>query len=238
MVAVGATVTFDCLPQAWPEPRIQWRHNGRLIEPDQFRLADGGAKYTIGRIARTDLNIARGGGGGDPTNEAETLVTNGRSQPTLPYASNGGQPTASATNQPGLSDSDGRLVDVFGSRLTIRQADKGDEGRYSCLVETKGSHRLIERESPIAHLTAYGKLTTTSALGRTTSVARGSARLTQPIRRTQPLEHHSVKPYFTEAPEHKSAQVGDQVRIRCRMSGEPEPVISWRRQSGQPLSEK
>lgn len=47
-----------------------------------------------------------------------------------------------------------------------------------------------------------------------------------------------VKPYFIEAPENKSGQVGDKVAMRCRMAGDPEPVISWRRQNGQPLSEK
>lgn len=48
----------------------------------------------------------------------------------------------------------------------------------------------------------------------------------------------TVRPFFIEAPEHQSGQTGGQVRLRCRMGGDPEPVISWRRQNGQPLSEK
>jgi len=54
----------------------------------------------------------------------------------------------------------------------------------------------------------------------------------------QKTPKNAVKPYFIEAPAHQSAQVGAQVRMRCRMGGDPEPVISWRRQNGQPLSEK
>ena len=52
---------------------------------------------------------------------------------------------------------DSQLIDVFGSQLVIRQVDKNDEGKYSCLVETKGSHRLIERESPVGQLSALGE---------------------------------------------------------------------------------
>jgi hypothetical protein len=164
VAAVGDTVTFECVPRAWPEPRIQWRHNGRLIEPEQFRLADGSAKYAIGRIGLADLNIGGGGGrrGGDLTNGAETLAPiNGKPRPTstsVPYTASQASGNQMALGAGSPAGRDGQLVDWFGSQLTIKQADKGDEGRYSCLVETKGSHRLIERESPGAQLTAYGEL--------------------------------------------------------------------------------
>lgn len=133
---VGSTATFDCLPQAWPEPKIQWRHNGRLIDPDEFRLADGSGKYWIERIAKADLNIT------------------GASGPS------GGQAAARATttNNSNNNNDQDQYVDVFGSRLVIKQVDKNDEGKYSCLVETKGSHRLIERESASGQLTVSGKL--------------------------------------------------------------------------------
>lgn len=49
------------------------------------------------------------------------------------------------------------LVDLLGSRLVINKVDKLDEGKYSCLVETRGSHRLIERESPAGQLIAAGE---------------------------------------------------------------------------------
>lgn len=48
----------------------------------------------------------------------------------------------------------------------------------------------------------------------------------------------TVKPYFIEAPKNEQVQVGNKVSLRCRIAGDPEPIISWRRQNGQPLSEK
>lgn len=131
LVSIGETVTFDCLPQAWPEPNIQWRHNGQLIEPHELRLADGSAKYSINRIAKTDLNVA-----------PEKLPS---------------MQSAATTNTEDVNDQQQQLIDVFGSRLVIKDVDKGDEGKYSCLVETKGSHRMIERESPSAQLRALGE---------------------------------------------------------------------------------
>lgn len=127
MVSIGETVTFDCLPQAWPEPNIRWRHNGQLIEPRELRLTDGSAKYSINRIAKTDLNLV-----------PEKLL----STQTVDYS---------------LEEQQQQPIDVFGSRLVIKEVDKGDEGKYSCLVETKGSHKFIERESPSAQLKALGK---------------------------------------------------------------------------------
>lgn len=157
LVPIGDTASFDCLPQAWPEPHIQWRRNGRLIEPnnDANRLHDGSPKYSINKIAIT-------------------------------------------TGAPG----DDQLQDNFGSQLVIRHVDKQDEARYTCLAEISALHRPIERESPGAQLIA------------------------------------SMKPHFLEQPESRSVQVGSQVRLKCRMAGDPEPVISWRKQNGQPLSEK
>lgn len=113
MAAVGETVALDCLPQAWPEPNITWRRNGRLIDLNEAR-PDGSGKYTVQRIARTAAD--------DQDNQSR------------------------------------HLVDLFGSQLVIKQVDKSDEGNYSCLVETKGSHQLIERESPVAKLSALGEL--------------------------------------------------------------------------------
>lgn len=157
LVPIGDTATFDCLPQAWPEPHIQWRRNGRLIDPnsDASRLADGNPKYSINKIA-----LAAAGADDD------------------------------------------QVQDSFGSQLTVRQVDKQDEAKYTCLVEISGLHRPIERESAPAQLIA------------------------------------SMKPHFIEAPESKRVQAGSQVRLKCRMGGDPEPVISWRKQNGQPLSEK
>lgn len=152
LVPIGETATFDCLPRAWPEPRIVWRHNGRLIDPAND-APDGAPKHSISRIALAE-----------PTGD--------------------------------------ELADVYGSRLTVRQVEKADEGRYTCLAEISALHRPIERESPPAQLLA------------------------------------SMKPHFIEAPESRSVQAGAQVRLRCRMGGDPEPVISWRKQNGQPLSEK
>lgn len=127
MVSIGETVTFDCLPQAWPEPNIHWRHNGRLIEPHELRLTDGSSKYTINRIAKTDLNLI-------PEKLLSTHVAD-----------------------QSLEQQQQQTIDVFGSRLVIKDVDKSDEGRYTCLVETRGSHKFIERESPSAQLTALGK---------------------------------------------------------------------------------
>lgn len=186
LAAIGDTITFDCLPEAWPEPRIQWRHNGQLIEPNEPRLADGSAKFSINKIARADF--AR--------NPLQTIMT-------AADITSGAQSTIMGPNEASRSNNDNKqLVDNFGSQLVIKQVEKADEGSYSCLVETKGSHKLIEYESPAAQLTAL------------------------------------IKPYFIEAPEHKTVQVGGQAKLRCRMGGDPEPVISWRKQNGQPLSEK
>lgn len=179
LAAIGDSITFDCLPEAWPEPTIQWRHNGRLIEPNEPRLADGSAKYTINKIAKTDPTSGR------------VLAKQVDVQSSI-----------KASEAARLNDNNKQLVDNFGSQLVIKQVDKNDEGGYTCLVETRGSHKLIEHESPAAQLTAL------------------------------------IKPYFVEAPENKNVQVGGQVRLRCRMGGDPEPVISWRKHNGQPLSEK
>lgn len=139
MAAIGDSVVFDCLPQAWPEPKVEWRHNGQLIEANEVNLPDGSAKYLIQRIATADSNVTLDGMG---TNGAETLQD-------LQLNNN--------NDQVGRQIGQQLLVDLFGSRLVIKQVDKNDEGSYSCLVETKGSHRLIERESPSARLTVGGK---------------------------------------------------------------------------------
>lgn len=134
LASVGDTVTLDCLPEAWPEPSIKWRHNGQLIElndvsssssvSSSVSTGEGSellqSKYTVNRIARTTS---------DQSQQQQQQQVNDNSQ----------------------------LIDVFGSQLVIRQVDKSDQGKYSCLVETKGSHRLIERESNAAKLTVLGK---------------------------------------------------------------------------------
>lgn len=147
LVAQGETVTFDCLPQAWPEPRIRWRRNGRLLneaELAQVRLADGSSKFSWQRIARTDLNIPADGNKGAYKAGPPEVDSNGS-------RAGGNQNDNAAAGQRQ------QLVDVFGSRFVIRQADRADEGAYSCLVETKGSHRLIERESRAGQLTTSGE---------------------------------------------------------------------------------
>ena len=142
MAAIGDTVSFDCLPQAWPEPSIRWRHNGRLIEPSsELQLPDGSAKYSINKIARTDLNTLEQFGQKLKLADGDTNNNNNNS--------------AGIMGAEQINDS--QLIDVFGSQLVIRQVDKNDEGKYSCLVETKGSHRLIERESPVGQLSALGE---------------------------------------------------------------------------------
>lgn len=128
MVSAGDSATFDCLPQAWPEPTIVWRRDGRPLDlADGRRLPDSQAKYEIQRIAKTDLNEANGG----------TKLINRAETP---------------------KEADG-LINVLGSRLVINKVQKADEGKYSCLIETKGSHRLIERESPVGQLIVSGKWT-------------------------------------------------------------------------------
>lgn len=144
-VAIGETVTFDCLPQAWPEPRIQWRHNGRLIELNEpangeetslAATAAASQKYSINKIAKTTNAVSPDSGSNNKSPHHQARETS----------------AVAATNV----NSD-QLIDLFGSQLVIRRVDKNDEGKYSCLVETKGSHRLIERESPSAQLIASGK---------------------------------------------------------------------------------
>lgn len=125
----GESVTFDCLPQAWPEPQIQWRRNGRLLDLNELRLFDGNIRYSITRLAQTDF-----------TNSMQN------------------EDKLSASKEQMASIGSQKAVDFFGSRLEIRQVDKSDEGNYSCLVETKGSHRILERESPSAMLLTYGEL--------------------------------------------------------------------------------
>lgn len=146
LAVIGDTVTFECLPQAWPEPTIQWRRNGRLIEPARL-ASDGAKKYTIQRIARTapasteDLNMPAAGAG----------ATLAKLEP--PLSRTGPELVATTAQQQQQQE----LVDVIGSQLVIHKVDKDDEGKYTCLVETKGSHRLIERESQSGQLIASGK---------------------------------------------------------------------------------
>lgn len=138
-MAIGDTVTFDCLPQAWPEPTIQWRRNGLpLLRPGE---PPTGRRYSLERIAKTELNI--------PASSSPDRL-NGAEAPLRPATASDQVPLAGGQEE--------ELVDVFGSRLVIRQVEKSDEAKYSCLVETKGSHRLIERESPAGQLIASGKL--------------------------------------------------------------------------------
>lgn len=158
MVSIGETVTFDCLPRAWPEAKIQWRHNGRLIEANEtpnsgsnYLTADGGAKYVINKIAQTTIDTKL-----TPANAHDKSLL------LLPSSVIDFQSTASSSaemqaNNNTNQDNNQSLVDLVGSQLVIRQVDKNDEGNYSCVVETKGTHRLIERESPLAKLSALGK---------------------------------------------------------------------------------
>lgn len=154
----GDTVHFDCLPEAWPEPQIQWRFNGQLIDLNDSNnrlltsLPDGSAKYAIQRIASADFS---GAPTQAPLNSAPASVPlNGQEgfngAEMLMMKAQNNRAAAQQRQQ-------GKLIDVFGSRLVIKQADKMDEGKYSCVVETKGSHRLIERESPNAQLIVSGK---------------------------------------------------------------------------------
>lgn len=153
VAAQGDTVTFDCLPQVWPEPRIQWRRNGRPVDPQELpTLPDGSAKYSISKIARADLN----------SNNNEVLAPQRPNAPPETNEANANESLGTAAKLSSGAASPiqrqiGELVDLFGSRLVIKQADKGDEAKYSCLVETKGSHRLIERESPAGQLTTFGE---------------------------------------------------------------------------------
>lgn len=62
--------------------------------------------------------------------------------------------------------------------------------------------------------------------------------LTWPSKSPNLNRRFAVKPYFIEAPEHKTVQVGAQIKLRCRLGGDPEPIVSWRKQNGQALSEK
>ena len=71
----------------------------------------------------------------------------------------GGRPESSTATQQQQQQQQQQqeLIDVIGSQLVIEKVDKDDEGKYTCLVETKGSHRLIERESQSGQLIASGK---------------------------------------------------------------------------------
>jgi len=212
LAAIGDTVTFDCLPQAWPEPRIQWRHDGRLIEPKKSLLVDGSPKYSVNKIAQSDLN-----------NGAADFGAQDQSRPPL-----------TADLELGSQD---KLADMFGSQLVIRQVDKNDEGKYSCLIESRGTHRLIERESPSAQLTTSGKLepNQTALLSVSPVNSNSQAPLSN---QTHVPDSMQVKPYFIKAPESKIVQVGGQVKLNCKMGGDPTPVISWRKHNGQPLTDK
>lgn len=52
-----------------------------------------------------------------------------------------------------------QVVDRFGSQLVIRQVDREEEdgSEYSCVVETKGTHQVIERQSRPSRLFVKGK---------------------------------------------------------------------------------
>lgn len=122
MASSGETVTFECMPYAWPEPHFQWRRNGRLIDASPTSNSGTGNgnrnKFTVQRIAQADAISAAG--------QAQQQQANS-------------------------------IAELIGSQLVITNVDKNDAGQYSCLVETKGSHRLIERESPVGHLSVLGE---------------------------------------------------------------------------------
>lgn len=155
-------------------------NNNRLI----MSLPDGSAKYAIERIAQADfVSIA----GETPTSSSSLLLAgaqnemdqgkrNQRQQQQLAVdktasindrvspeaAAAAAQMFMSKDNNGGSKGSNAtatnkRMLDLFGSRLVIKQADKMDEGKYSCLVETRGSHRLIEHESSSGQLTVLGE---------------------------------------------------------------------------------
>ena len=180
MATRGDTVHLDCLPEAWPEPQIQWRHNGQLIDLNDSNnrlltsLADGSAKYAIQRIASAGFNGPAGGGQQSSSSSSPLLLSerpngapeakeqggiNGAEMLMMQTGADQQQPPAGNNNErsPQAASQTEGPVDFFGSRLVIRQVDKMDEGKYTCLVETKGSHRIIERESPAGQLTVSGK---------------------------------------------------------------------------------
>lgn len=64
---------------------------------------------------------------------------------------------ASSSGDKQSSDSASNMVDLLGSRLTVRKVDKSDEGAYVCVVETRASHKLLERESAPAQLHVGGE---------------------------------------------------------------------------------
>lgn len=170
---VGESTSFDCLPEAWPEPQIHWRFNGQPIDlgatlapsndnhnhnqrandkssiqpadgPHQIPATSINNKYKISRLARTEV-------------EQRPTTTTNQQQSTL-FAKTGPMNLMKIGDNNQSAATSGSVVDFYGSRLQINQVDKSDEGRYSCLVETKGSHRIIERESQQAQLLAFGKL--------------------------------------------------------------------------------
>lgn len=169
------------MPEAWPEPRIQWRFNGQLIDLNDLGqnnnrlltpLPDGSAKYAVQRIASSGgqhLPAARsldGSGDGNSAvalndqegfNGAEMLMTTSGDASVGERRQVAGNLSQNNNNNNNNANANDQLVDLFGSRLVIKQVDKMDEGSYSCVVETKGSHRLIERESPSARLIVSGK---------------------------------------------------------------------------------
>lgn len=168
-VSVGESSSFDCLPQAWPEPQIQWRFNGQPIELNGTRLPDGSHKYQVIKLAKTDIantNMDRQQIVNSTPSQSSAWHTQQGSILTTKSPADKGNGNGKAIANSNFADQDHSspwsssqpvMIDLIGSRLQIRNIDKSDEGKYSCLVETRGSHRLIERESPQAQLLAFCK---------------------------------------------------------------------------------
>ncbi|XP_067137945.1 roundabout homolog 1-like isoform X3 [Centruroides vittatus] len=211
-------VTLNCKAEGKPPPTIEWYHDGELVHNTANRMAlPSGSLFFL------------------------HVIHSKREQDTGTY-------WCVARNEVGRARSRNATLEIAVLRDDFRTSPKnirvamGETATLECSppkghpdpnVKWRKDGEIVNVGTGRIRLMGPGNLVISDVRqndeGRYTCVAENMAGVRESI---PALVTVHVKPFFIREPEHITALSNEDVEFECRVSGDPLPTITWRRQDG------